>query len=165
MMISDFYAACPPPSYALYQLTLLHSIGIANFMLTYAVSHGYDTEFAEDLYLLGLLSRIGYLNNPDGIAYEKRSFSIAIRNNVFQNKREFAEALSYQETFINNPSKPLQLLWLARLCISLEGDYIGYMNNYNYICEAYKSNEYDKNRFENNRQIIEYLSINYPDYS
>lgn len=164
IMDADFHIGCPPPQHALYQLTILRSIGIANFLLTYAISHGYDTNTAEDLYVLGLMSSVGYLNNPCGTDFEKRSSEIAIRNGLYLHKQEFAEAIACQATFVNQPSEILQLLWLACMCISAEGDYVGYMYEYEQIRMAYKSNKYNKNRFRNVCKITEYLKEHYPDY-
>ena len=133
IMDADFHIGCPPPQHALYQLTILRSVGIANFLLTYAISHGYDSKTAEDLYVLGLMSRVGYLNNPCGNDFERRSSEISIRNGLYQHKQEFAEAIAYQATFVKQPSEILQLLWLACMCISAEGDYVGYMYEYEQI--------------------------------
>ena len=50
------------------------------------------------------------------------------------------------------------------MCISAEGDYVGYMYEYEQIRMAYKAKKYNKSRYKNVCKIIEYLKEHYPDY-
>ena len=162
-MSSDFYVF-PPPQYALSQLTILYSVGMANFLLTYAVSHGYERTIAEDLYVLGLMSRIGCLNIPNGTDCEIKSTEIIMRNGLYVNKPEYAEAIANQEIFTDKPSIALQLLWLAHFCIAEDGCYVGFAENYKHICTAYKNGDVNETKLKNIIRIIDYLKINYPEY-
>lgn len=49
---------------------LAHSIGVAKFLYAYGLTHNYTAKDTQDLYLMGLLHDIDYLDNPKQVLIE-----------------------------------------------------------------------------------------------
>lgn len=140
------------------QSKILHSMGVANFLYTYATSHYYDRKTAQDLYLVGLLHDIGYLDNHTGIQHGEKGATILERNGY---DKHYCDIIAHHGALTDVISEHQQLLWLADLCIDHQGNFIGYESRYNSICQRYSKTDY---RRQNVASIIQELRQQFPQY-
>lgn len=137
---------------------ILHSMGVANFLYSYAISHDWDKETAENLYITGLLHDIGYLDNPTGENHAEKGATILERNGYAS---EYCNIIRNHGKITDEISQEQRLLWLADLCIDNTGNYIGYEARYASICERYNAND---TRLLNIQTVINDLRHHYPKY-
>lgn len=137
---------------------ILHSMGVANFLYSYAISHNWDEETAENLYVTGLLHDIGYLNNSTGKNHAEKGAAILERNNYAP---KYCDIIRNHGKIPDKISQKQRLLWLADLCIDNTGEFIGYEARYASICERYDKND---TRLINIQAVINDLRHHYPEY-
>lgn len=137
---------------------MMHSIGVANFLYTYAITHAYSNEIAEDWYLMGLLHDIGYLTNPTGTHHGKQGAAILSRNGY---SKQYCDVIKHHGLMSDTISKEQELLWLADLSIDHNGDFVGFISRYKNICKRYGA---DDEKIKNVEPIIAYLQAHYPQY-
>lgn len=139
---------------------LAHSIGVANFLYTYGLTHNYSAKDTQNLYLMGLLHDIGYLDNPSGANHAAKGSDILRRNGFHQ---KFTNCIRFHGKVPEKQpiSKNQKLLWLGDLCINHRGDFVGYHTRFQSISLRYKS---DDRRYQNVKRIIDILEKEFPEY-
>lgn len=139
---------------------LAHSIGVAKFLYAYGITHNYSAKDTHDLYLMGLLHDIGYLDNPSGANHAAKGSDILRRNGFHQ---KFTNCIRFHGKVPEKQpiSKNQKLLWLGDLCINHYGQFIGYQKRFESISSRYDHND---PRYQNVKRIITILEKEFPEY-
>ena len=96
-----------------------HIISVARLMKEYCVKHGFDDEYAEDMFYLGILHDIGY-EFGDNVSHMEVGGNILKR----QNYKYYNEVMYHGNPNCEYSSKELDLLNWADMHIDGKGNFV-----------------------------------------
>lgn len=138
---------------------ILHCKGVADFMYCYAKIHKWEKFTWKRLYVLGILHDMGYLENHIGINHSDKGVEILKEMSI---NEHWLYLIKNHGKYIEVPTKELELLWLADMCIDRNGRFEGYEHRYASILSRYDEND---PRLDDVHKIIQYLRKHFPEYS
>ena len=156
MFINEQYGA---NKHVLTKERILHCKGVGDFMYCYAKVHNWSKCNMKKIYVLGILHDIGYIENHAGVHHSEKGVEILQQMNV---NEHWLDLIQNHGHYIKLPSKELELLWLADMCIDRNGQFEGYENRYASILSRYDEND---PRLNDVSKIIRHLRQHFPEYS
>lgn len=136
-----------------------HCAGVASFIYDYGNKHGFSKMEIEELYVVGLLHDIGYLNNKAGIQHGKAGADLCRDLGL---KEQYCELIENHGVFSENASATQKLFWLADMCIDRDGKFEGYEKRYRSICKRFGEHDY---RAVEADKIMRVLRKEFPEYA